>query len=208
MFIKKYILCLFLFSLSFSQLLDNLDKNAFKSLAVPGWGQMEMSEDKRAKNFFILEACTWISFLGSNYSNNWYTDNYMSFGSYHAGIDLDNISDNELSLLVVHLSQYDNMYEYNDMMERQRRYDDVYPDIPKYQWDWDSNKNRNSFNDLRVKSSFAKKMNNFTIAALLVNRALSFFDVVYLNGESKYKLESTVFPNTKNSVIINCTLHF
>ena len=93
-------------------------------------------------------------------------------------------------------------------MERQRRYDDVYPDIPKYQWDWDSNKNRSSFNDLRVKSSFAKKMNNFTIAALLVNRALSFFDVVYLNGQSKYKLESAVLPISNNNVIINCTLHF
>ena len=51
-------------------------------------------------------------------------------------------------------------------------------------------------------------MNNFTIAALLVNRALSFFDVVYLNGQSKYKLESAVLPISNNSVIINCTLHF
>ena len=73
MFIKKYILCLCLFSLSFSQLIDNLDINAFKSLAIPGWGEMEISEEKRAKNFFILEACTWLSFLGSHYSNNWYT---------------------------------------------------------------------------------------------------------------------------------------
>tara|TARA_B110000263_G_scaffold44648_1_gene36608 strand:- start:153 stop:779 length:627 start_codon:yes stop_codon:yes gene_type:complete len=208
MFVKKYILCLCLCSLSFSQLIDNLDINAFKSLAIPGWGQMEISEEKRAKNFLILEACTWLSFLGSHYSNNWYTDNYMSFGTYHAGIDLNNINDNELSLIIVHLSQYDNIYDYNDTMERQRRYDDVYPDIPKYQWDWNSTKNRHSFNDLRVKASFTKKINNFTIAALIVNRALSFFDVAYLNGKNNYKIESAVLPISNNSVILNCRLHF
>tara|TARA_B100001029_G_scaffold86153_1_gene70723 strand:- start:284 stop:877 length:594 start_codon:yes stop_codon:yes gene_type:complete len=197
-----------LVSLSFPQLIDNLDLNAFKSLVIPGWGQMEISEEKRAKNFFILEACTWLSFLGSYHSNNWYVDNYMSFGTYHAGIDLNNINDSELSLLIVHLSQYDNIYDYNDTMERQRRYDDTYPDTPKYHWDWDSTKNRNSFNDLRVKSSITKKVKNFSIAALIINRALSFFDVAYLNGKNNYKLESNVIPISDNGIQLNCRLYF
>ena len=33
----------------------------------------------------------------------------------------------ELSLLIVHMSQYDNMYEFNENMERQRRFNDTYP---------------------------------------------------------------------------------
>ena len=206
--IKKYILYLCLFSLSFSQLVENLDINAFKSLAVPGWGHLEISENKRAKNFFIIEALAWLSFLGSHHSNMWYIDNYTSFSNIHAGINLNNISNNEVSLLVVHLSQYDNIYDYNSTMERQRRYDDVYPDTPIYQWDWDSDKNRNTFNDLRVKSSNAKKINNFTIAALIVNRALSFFDLAYLNGKNNYKIESAVLPISKNSVVFNCKLNF
>ena len=93
-------------------------------------------------------------------------------------------------------------------MERHRRYDDIYPDIPKYQWDWDNDKNRNEFNNLRVKSSNSKKINNFTIAALIVNRALSFFDVAYLNGKNKYKLESVVVPISENNVVFNCKLNF
>ena len=132
----------------------------------------------------------------------------MSFGTYHAGIDLNNINDSELSLLIVHLSQYDNIYDYNDTMERQRRYDDTYPDTPKYHWDWDSTKNRNSFNDLRVKSSIAKKVKNFSIAALIINRALSFFDVAYLNGKNNYKLESNVIPISDNGIQLNCRLYF
>ena len=98
-----------LFSLSLSQLIDNLDINAFKSLIIPGWGQMELSENTRSRNFLILETCSWLSFLGSYYSDNWYTDNYMSFGSNHDDINLYAISDSEIfSRLIVHISQYDN----------------------------------------------------------------------------------------------------
>ena len=93
-------------------------------------------------------------------------------------------------------------------MDRQRRYDDIYPDIPKYQWDWDNAQNRNLFNDLRVKSSFSNKINNFTIAALIVNRLLSFFDVIYLNGQNNYKIQSAVIPTKYNGVQLSCTLHF
>ena len=207
-FIKQYIFFLCLISLSYSQLTQNIDKNAFKSLIIPGWGQLELEEQKRSRNFLILEACSWLSFLGSSYANNWYIDDYISFGTYHAGIDLNTINDSELSLLIVHMSQYDNMYEFNETMERQRRFNDTYPDIQKYQWDWDTTKNRNNFNDLRIKSSNAKKINNFTIAALIVNRIVSFIDVAYLNGQNGVKLESTLVPTSNSSLAFNLKLSF
>jgi len=207
-FIKQYIFFLCLISLSYSQLTQNIDKNAFKSLIIPGWGQLELEEQKRSRNFLILEACSWLSFLGSSYANNWYIDDYMSFGTYHAGIDLNIINDSELSLLIVHMSQYDNMYEFNETMERQRRFNDTYPDIQKYQWDWDTTKNRNNFNDLRIKSSNAKKINNFTVAALIVNRIVSFIDVAYLNGQNGVKLESTLVPISNSSLAFNLKLSF
>ena len=106
------------------------------------------------------------------------------------------------------MSQYDNMSEYNETMERQRRFDDTYPDIQKYRWDWDNTKNRNNFNDLRVKSSNSKKINNFTVAALIVNRIVSFIDVAYLNGQNKIKLESTLLPTSNSSLTFNLNLSF
>ena len=206
--VKLYIFFLCLISLSYSQLSQNIDKNAFKSLIIPGWGQLELDKQQRSRNFFILEACSWLSYLGSSHANKWYIDNYMSFGSYHADINLNLINDAELSLLIVHMSQYDNMYEFNETMERQRRFNDTYPDTEKYQWNWDSTKNRNNFNDLRIKSSNAKKINNFTIAALIVNRIVSFIDVAYLNGENGVKLQSALIPTSNNSLIFNCKLSF
>ena len=89
--------------------MDNVDRNAIKSLAIPGWGEKSLNYEERSKLFFIAEASLWISFLGSNHLNNSYIDNYMSFGSYHAEIDLNAIDDYELSLLIVHMSQYDSM---------------------------------------------------------------------------------------------------
>ena len=89
-------------------------------------------------------------------------DNYMSFGSHHAGINLNNIDDSELSLLIVHMSQYDNMEVFNETMDRQRR-DNSYSDESIYGWNWDSDENRKTFNNLRIKSSNLKKINNFTI---------------------------------------------
>ena len=43
---RLYIL-LSLISLSFSQLSQTIDKNAYKSLIVPGWGQLELDEKNR-----------------------------------------------------------------------------------------------------------------------------------------------------------------
>ena len=202
---KIYILYLILFSLSYSQLLDDFDSNATKSLLVPGWGEKSINENKRSKHFFIAEASIWLSFLGSYYSNKWYTDNYMSFGSYHAGINLDAVDDSQLSLLIVHMSHYDSMDEYNEVMDRQRRNLSYSGD--KYNWNWDKDNNRYKFNDLRIKSSIIKKINNFTISALILNRFISFFDVIYLNNK-KYSIDSSVLPISDNGLLFNCTISF
>ena len=204
--IKKYIILFLFITISYCQLLDKVDSNAFKSLLLPGLGEYSLNESNRSKNFFITEACLWVSFFGSYYGNQWYTDNYMSFGSYHANIDLDNIPSNQLSMLIVHMSQYDNMEVFNETMDRQRR-NNSYSDESIYGWDWDNDKNRKNFNDLRIKSSNLKKMNNFTISALIINRLVSFFDVIYLS-DKKYKISSSINPVIGDGLILNCNINF
>jgi len=204
--IKKYIILFLFITISYCQLLDKVDSNAFKSLLLPGLGEYNLNEDNRSKNFFIMEACLWLSFFSSYYGNQWYTDNYMSFGSYHADIDLNNIPSNQLSMLIVHMSQYDNMEVFNETMDRQRR-NNSYSDKSIYGWDWDNNINRKKFNDIRIKSSNLKKMNNFTISALIINRLVSFFDVIYLS-DKKYKINSSISPTIDDGLILNCNINF
>ena len=204
--IKRYITLFLFITISYCQLLDKVDSNAFKSLLLPGLGEYNLNEDNRSKNFFITEACLWLSFFSSYYGNQWYTDNYMSFGSYHADIDLDNIPSNQLSMLIVHMSQYDNMEFFNETMDRQRR-NNSYSDESIYGWNWDNDKNRKNFNDLRIKSSNLKKINNFTISALIINRLVSFFDVIYLS-DKKYKISSSINSTIGDGLILNCNINF
>lgn len=206
MMFKKYIILFLLISISHSQLLEKVGSNAFKSLLLPGLGEYSLNEKNRSKNFLITEACLWLSFFGSYYGHKSYTDQYMLFGSYHADIDLHNISDNNLSILIVYMSQYDNMEIFNETMDRLRS-DASYSDESTYGWNWDSDKNREKFNDLRIKSANLKKINNFTIAALVINRFISFFDVVYLSNK-KYELNSSLVSTPNNGFQLNCNINF
>ena len=203
---KFYIISFFIVSVCYTQLLQNTDINSIKSLAIPGWGELSLNEKQRSKVFFIAESALWFSYLTSHYSNNWYIDNYTSFASHHAGINLNNISDNQLSLLIVHMSQYDNMELYNETMDRQHSQSE-YPDNSGYNWDWDNDTNRKTFNDLRIKSSGMNKINSFTISALIINRLISFFDVIYLNNK-KNKIQTSVLPISDNGLLLNLHLNF
>tara|TARA_B100000614_G_scaffold81312_2_gene72865 strand:+ start:5962 stop:6576 length:615 start_codon:yes stop_codon:yes gene_type:complete len=203
--VKKYFIFL-LFSFSFSQLLDKIDSNAYKSLLIPGYGEYSLNQKSKSKKFFIAEAILWTSFLISSNGSNWYENNYMTFGSFHSGIDLNSVPSYKLSKLIVHMSQYDNMEEFNETMDRQRR-DNTYSNSTIYGWDWDSDTNRNKFNKLRVKNSNLKKAKNFTISALLINRLISFFNVIYLSDKD-YELSSNFETIDKNTFIFNFNINF
>ena len=204
--ISKFFIVAMLYSFVFPQLVERLDYNAMKSILLPGWGESSINENKRAKLFFIGEACLWLSFFGSSSMNQSYKDNYLAFGSHHADIDLYDISDNDLSLLIVHMSQYDNMNQYNGDSDRMRN-DDRY-DNPKFEWNWDNRENRLSFNNLRVKSQTAGKIKTFVISGLILNRVISFIDMLYLNGSLKSNYKTQIIPTSEQSVEFTFSILF
>lgn len=203
---KKIIFLLIFITFSHAQLLDRINSNAFKSLLIPGLGEYGLDKKEHSKFFFIAETFLWLSFLGSQKGYSWYKDDYMMFGSYHANIDLDVVPDYKLSKLIVHMSQYDNMEEFNETMDRQRR-DDSYTNPEIYEWNWDSDDNRNKFNDIRIKSSNLKQINNFTISALLINRLISFFNTIYLS-DKKYNLNSSIRPLKDDGLMFYFNINF
>ena len=203
---KKIIFLLIFITFSHTQLLDRINSNAFKSLLIPGLGEYSLDKKEHSKKFFIAETFLWLSFLGSQKGYSWYKDDYMMFGSYHADIDLNAIPDYKLSKLIVHMSQYDNMEEFNETMDRQRR-DNSYTNSEIYEWNWDSDDNRNKFNEIRIKSSNLKQINNFTISALLINRLISFFNTIYLS-DKKYNLNSSIYPLKDDGLIFYFNINF
>ena len=104
------------------------------------------------------------------------------------------------------MSQYDNMEEFNETMDRQRR-DNSYINSQIYEWNWDSDDNRNKFNEIRIKSSNLKQINNFTISALLINRLISFFNTIYLS-DKKYNLNSSIQPLKDDGLMFYFNINF
>ena len=54
---------------------------------------------------------------------------------------------------------------------------------------------------------YLKKINNFTISALIINRFVSFFDVIYLS-DKKYKLSSSINTTIGDGLILNCSINY
>ena len=65
------------------------NKNVLRSLILPGWGELSMSHNSRAKIFFASEILILGTHLLGSSFNNWYIDEYTGFGELHANANLD-----------------------------------------------------------------------------------------------------------------------
>jgi len=154
--------------------------NKLKSVILPGYGEYSMGHETRARSFFIREAALWVFCLGSKKLANWYEDDYIAFAELHANVDMAG----KEYLYTVNIGHYDSFDKYNEIKLRQRQTDDVYQDGENLEWEWDSKQNRYRYNDMRLQSITFQKATNFAIAGLVIHRAISFFDVLFLERKN------------------------
>ena len=150
--------------------------NSIKSLAIPGLGESSIGEQKSAKTFFITEASIWFIYFVSKKSSDWYQKDYLAFASLHA----DAIMADKDYLFAVNIGHYSSLDDYNDTKERQRLVKDKYDENSGYGWSWDSLENRIKYDEIRMKSVIHNKYAKFALGGLVLNRLISFFDVIYL----------------------------
>ena len=183
-----------------------------KSVILPGWGEASMEQHKRSRFFLSSDALLWIGAIGGNWVSNGYQSDYTAFALQHANIDIT-VGDYLYSVDVGH---YDNIIEYNEVKERQRSQEielypdgslkresghEIYPEGEGFDWHWDFSSNRQSYNSMRIKSGSFKKYSNFAIAGLIINRVISFIDVLYLERTGKKTFFSTsVLPSGKDGM--------
>ena len=197
---KRYsyiVICILLSSLFCKEL--SLPGSLLRSALVPGWGELRLGEEKRAKVLLISELAIWTSFfMGKNFSDS-FIDEYEAMAVLNAGAD---IRGKEYSY-ILNLSNYDTMDLYNHDMDLQRNWDKKYSSS-SYDWNWDSQSNRFKFNDLRKKSITYQQISEFAIAGMIINRLLSVIDVIYLNSRNKrMKMFSYVRPDYNEGMKIN-----
>ena len=183
---KKILIFIYL-SFIFAQNSNNL-KPSIQSLILPGWGEASLGSE-RAKYFYIGEAALWIFYSASVKSEKWYTSDYTAFAELHASVDMQG----KPYLFAVNIGHYDNIQEFNQSRESQRKPEEKYYGNA-YAWNWDNTENRIRFDEMRIKSALAGKSLRFAIAGMVLNRLISFFDVMYLNRQdNSFNLGSEIY---------------
>ena len=194
----SYIVLCILFSCLFCKELS-LSGSLLRSVLVPGWGELRLGEEKRAKVLLMSELAIWTSFFMGRSLSDSFIDEYEALAVLNAGAD---IRGKEYSY-ILDLSNYNTMDLYNHDMDLQRNWDERYDDS-SYNWNWDSQSNRFRFNDLRKKSIVYQDISEFAIAGMIINRILSAIDVIYLNSRNRrVKMFSYVKPDHNDGMRIN-----
>ena len=173
-----------------------------RSLILPGWGELKMEENKRAKIFMGTDLAVIATyFLGKSF-NGWYIDKYTAYGTLHANANMSGKN----YAFIVNMSNYDSMEDYNQNMmihHNSNYFDDIYED-PSYYWEWGSTENRINFNDMRKSSLISEKFSEFAIAGLIINRIVSVVDVLYLKkSKPGLNFRTSLTPQRNDGVSLN-----
>ncbi|MAV58524.1 MAG: hypothetical protein CMG07_01045 [Candidatus Marinimicrobia bacterium] len=189
----------------FGQIYERNLSPIYKSFILPGWGELDLKNEKRSKQFFIQEASIWLSFFGLKYVSNTYESSYKAFAALHASTDLEN----KPFQYRVDIGDYNTYDEFIDSKRRNRQTDLIWPENLGYEWQWDTESNRKEYDDMRIISGIAKKYSKFAIGAMIANRIISAIDVLYIqNVQNRAKLRSSISNINASSIEYTVYLSF
>ena len=164
-----------------------VNKNSFdpviKSFLVPGWGQNELGYKSRSKKYIYVEVGILLSLYTSSKYSNEIKRNYIAYAAKHAGI-VTNGKDREYW---VDIGNFNTLNDYNSEHLRNREVGELYPQTQKWNWNWDTSKNRKYFESRRIQSDKMKLFSTFAIGGLFLNHFVSSIDALYLKRLSTSK---------------------
>ena len=147
-----------------------------KSLLLPGWGELSISQKSHGQNFLAVEVMLWLTVLNGKTISKNYESDYRAFASEYANVDWTN-SD---YLFAIDIGYYNTLDDYNALKERQRSLEietdlngglirevghALYPENGDFYWDWKDNESkRQSYNNMRISSANWDKYANFAIS--------------------------------------------
>ena len=154
-----------------------------KSFFVPGWGQNELGYKSRSKKYIYVEVGILLSLYTSSKYSNEIKRNYIAYAAKHAGI-VTNGKDREYW---VDIGNFNTLNDYNSEHLRNREVGELYPQTQKWNWNWDTSKNRKYFESRRIQSDKMKLFSTFAIGGLFLNHFVSSIDALYLKRLSTSK---------------------
>jgi len=142
----------------------------FKSLLLPGWGQLSEGNRFKAYAFFAVEATLITSLTAFQIYKGWLEDDYRAFARQHAGISGD--KDHQY---YVDIGNWLNNDDFNQQRLRNRQFDQLYTDFSD-SWCWDSDENRLHFKSVRIDADRAGQKSLIVVGALILNHLFSAVD--------------------------------
>ena len=177
-----------------------------KSAVLPGWGQASLEKSKRARIFRFTEVSLISACIGAYTFSGHQANQYKSFAVEHAGVD----SHGKNHEYWVDIGNYTDMENYNAEHLRFRDMESLYAENEGWDWTWDSKKNKNSFQNMRIKSDLLALTGKFIIGGIVVNHILSSIDALYLTRLEKIEsisLMPTISPNGLQVIYLKVEFH-
>jgi hypothetical protein len=140
------------------------------STLVPGTGEIYAGDFESGKYPLIAEAAVWIAYAAFRTHGNWIRQDARLFATEHAGASFSSKNDQ----FDVDMGNYLSSGDYNQAKLRNREGNLLYTDR-SYSWQWDSDANRVSFKNERIRSDGIYQNAKFVLAAAVVNRIYSAF---------------------------------
>jgi hypothetical protein len=150
---------------------SNEGKALLRSLILPGWGQYYNQPDNWTigKVHLAADIALISGYFGFSIHADRLHDNLLTQSKHYAGAD---IAGRPLSFKFA-LARYDNLDEYNEQMLRSRNWDQVLPDVPENQWQWQDESSRNRYVDLINREDKARNQLPAIASLMVVNRVLA-----------------------------------
>lgn len=184
------------------------------SILLPGMGELYSDRFDVGQYSLVADAGLWLSFTGVNIYSYKIRDDGRSFARIHAGFDDNNKNDDYYT----NVSNFMNVYEYNEKKLRDRNYSKIYDPNSNMSWQWDSDENRSRFRDMRVKSDEILNNIKYISIALIANRIISAINAARFTNQYNDRLNQassmnvsfgvTQYNNKYNGFIINLNKSF
>lgn len=150
-------------------------------MIVPGWGELSIGGESARQGWLHLgaDAVMAASLFGLNIYVDNTRENLFTHARIHTGVDVQS-KDRAYELAI---GRYESIYQYNDAMERQRRWRAIYPVTEEYIWEWDSNESRLDYQSMKKKADVASNQIPAVVTFMVINRLWSGFNA-YLDAKN------------------------
>ncbi|MGC8653081.1 MAG: hypothetical protein ACP5US_03725 [Candidatus Kryptoniota bacterium] len=158
---------------------------AAASLIVPGMGELYAGRYDAGKYSTIAEISLWIIYGAIEAYSNQVRNDAMNYAHVFAGADINGKS----GQFFVDIGNFLNTAEYNDKKIRDGDYQKVYSE-PTYQWQWQSDADRQRFKGLRIKADQFLDYGRYTVAVIVFNHLFSALNAARISSNVNASFQS------------------